>query len=146
MLPPHKIQELHRIFDKNGDGLVSVDELLWILEKIDVHVIRDELELFVGKQALNSIDFLFFYETLMIKGCELELRDDDDEVLKRAFKVFDLDGDGLISCEELQIALSRLGLYCGQDCKDMIGMYDTNLDGYVDFEEFKDMMLNDLSI
>ncbi|KAL3840053.1 hypothetical protein ACJIZ3_024644 [Penstemon smallii] len=92
MLPPHKIQELHRIFsklDKNGDGL-------------------------------------------------------------RAFKVFDLDGDGFISCEELQIALSRLGLWdehcSGQDCKDMIGMFDTNSDGFVDFEEFKDMVLNDLSI
>ena len=58
--------------------------------------------------------------------------------------MFDLNGDGFISCEELQNVLSRLGLWdekSGKDCTRMICMYDTNLDGVLDFEEFKNMML-----
>ncbi|KAG8389777.1 hypothetical protein BUALT_Bualt01G0013800 [Buddleja alternifolia] len=153
-MSPLNVNSLHRIFnklDRNGDGLLSIDELLWLLDRIGVLVNRDELELLVGKKSLDLIDFLFFYETL-IKGnifeqeiCKLEREDEILEGdLRKAFRVFDLDDDGFISCEELQIALTRLGLWeehSGQDCKHMIGVYDTNSDGMLDFEEFKDMML-----
>ncbi|KAL0369287.1 UNVERIFIED_CONTAM: putative calcium-binding protein CML44 [Sesamum calycinum] len=77
--------------------------------------------------------------------CEIEQEDDIlERDLQKAFRVFDLDGDGFITSEELQIALSRLGLWdehSGQDCRRMIDVYDTNSDGLLDFEEFKDMML-----
>ncbi|XP_073135935.1 probable calcium-binding protein CML44 [Henckelia pumila] len=157
-MSPLNMAYLHRIFnelDKNGDGLVSLDELMWLLEKISVPAKRNELELPVGDKCLDYIDFLFFYQTL-IKGntvvqeeyCSIEHEDDDDDVsemdLRKAFRVFDLNGDGFISCDELRLVLSRLGLWderCGQDCKRMIDVYDTNSDGFLDFEEFKDMML-----
>lgn len=155
---PLNTLHLHQIFnklDKNGDGLVTIDELMWLLEKIGLYTNRIELELLVGDKALGPLDFLFFYQTLMIKGNnsivqekhELERKDEIlERDLRKAFRVFDLNDDGFISCEELQIALSRLGLWdesCGQDCKHMIGVYDTNSDGLLDFEEFKDMMFLD---
>ena len=64
--------------------------------------------------------------------------------LAKAFIVYDSNGDGFISCDELQSVLSRLGLWnehCGQDCRSMINVYDKNSDGVLDFEEFKNMML-----
>ncbi|KAG8378209.1 hypothetical protein BUALT_Bualt08G0114000 [Buddleja alternifolia] len=154
-MSPLNTIHLHRIFDyldKNGNGFVSVDDLMLLLERIGINVKRVELEQLVGKTTLDSIDFLFFYQSLMIKGNN---NDDivykvegEDEILERdlreAFRVFDLNEDGFISCEELQIALSKLGLWderCGQDCKHMIGVYDSNSDGLLDFDEFKDMML-----
>ncbi|PIN16480.1 Calmodulin and related proteins (EF-Hand superfamily) [Handroanthus impetiginosus] len=140
--------QIFKNLDKNGDGLVSIDELMWLLERIGVQCRRDELELLVGDKALDTTDFLFFYETLVIKGnnfyqekCKVEGEDQILESdLRKAFRVFDLNDDGFISSEELQIALSRLGLWDEQDCEHMIGVYDTNKDGLLDFEEFKDMM------
>ncbi|GFQ01662.1 probable calcium-binding protein cml44 [Phtheirospermum japonicum] len=151
MFPLNTLQ-LHHIFnklDKNGDGLVTIDELMWLVERIGVRTNRDELELLLGKRALDPFDFVFFYETLNnMFGQEKHDVDKKDEILERdlreAFRVFDLNGDGFISCEELQIALSRLGLWdegCGQDCQMMIGVYDSNSDGLLDFDEFKDMMM-----
>ena len=77
--------------------------------------------------------------------------DDSDEVeeverdLVKAFKVFDLDDDGFITSQELECVLKRLGMWdderCGKDCASMICSYDTNFDGKLDFQEFKDMML-----
>ncbi|GFP80246.1 probable calcium-binding protein cml44 [Phtheirospermum japonicum] len=146
---------LSKIFnklDRDGDGLVSVDELLWLLDAFSVRTNRDELELLVGGKSLSYADFMFFYETL-IKGGDVfehdiwEIERDNETLendLRKAFRVFDLDEDGFISCEDLRMALSRLGLWdekYGQDCKGMIGVYDTNSDGLLDFEEFKNMML-----
>ncbi|EYU32486.1 hypothetical protein ABFS82_03G093900 [Erythranthe guttata] len=157
MSPLSKIQ-LHQIFnklDKNGDGLVCTDELMWLLERIGVRTNRVELERFVGEEALNAVDFLFFYEALTIGGggslvrekYDLETRDEVLEMdLRRAFRVFDLNGDGYISGDELRVALSGLGLWdedCGADCEAMIAAYDSNSDGFLDFHEFKDMMLFD---
>ncbi|KAL0438149.1 UNVERIFIED_CONTAM: putative calcium-binding protein CML44 [Sesamum latifolium] len=87
---------LHTIFDKldrDKDGHVSIDELMWLLESIGVGANRDELEL-LGRKTLDPVDFLFFYETLIIgKGksgnnCfvhdEMILEGDD---LRKAFRV-----------------------------------------------------------
>ncbi|KAH0693751.1 hypothetical protein KY285_020848 [Solanum tuberosum] len=145
---------IQRIFDKldeDGDGLVSLDEVKELLDKIGACTGLDELQSLVGKASLNFIDFLFFYEAMVKKNNEEKIKEDNNIIdnsleddLVEAFKVFDLNGDGFISCEELQKVLSRLGLWDekeGSDCKNMIHMYDTNLDGVLDFEEFKNMML-----
>ncbi|TMW87489.1 hypothetical protein EJD97_019896 [Solanum chilense] len=146
---------IQRIFDKldeDGDGLVSLDELKELLDKIGACTGLDELQSLVGKTSLNFIDFLFFYEAMVKKNNEEKIKEENmnindislEDDLVEAFKVFDLNGDGFISCEELQKVLSRLGLWDekeGSDCKNMIHMYDTNLDGVLDFEEFKNMML-----
>ncbi|KAI3460547.1 hypothetical protein Pfo_017210 [Paulownia fortunei] len=153
-MSPFNTVHSHRIFnklDRDGDGLVRVDELLWLLDGFGLHAKRDELELLVGGKSLNYVDFLFFYETL-IRGnifeqeiCKFEREDETlERDLRKAFRVFDLDDDGFISCEDLQIALSRLGLWdqhYGQDCRHMIDAYDTDSDGLLDFEEFRNMML-----
>ncbi|KAI3460546.1 hypothetical protein Pfo_017209 [Paulownia fortunei] len=145
-MSPISTDDLHRIFknlDKNNNGLVSIHELHHLIDRIGIHTTLEELEKLVGRTSLDYIDFLFFYEA-MVKARMAEQADDDhsDDLLK-AFKVFDLNGDGSISCEELQAVLSRMGLWdkhSGQDCKVMIDVYDKNSDGVLDFEEFKNMM------
>ncbi|MED6179587.1 hypothetical protein PIB30_002412 [Stylosanthes scabra] len=147
--------DLQRIFeklDKNGDGLVSLDELNWLLEKTTggSSISLQELEeLLVGKKSLNFDEFVFFYDSISNR----KINDDEEEVveeevesdLEKAFKVFDLNGDGFISSQELECVLKRLGLLEEQsgnkDCRAMIFSYDTNLDGQLDFEEFKNMMM-----
>ncbi|XP_059630621.1 probable calcium-binding protein CML44 [Cornus florida] len=153
-MSPLNSDDLHRIFeklDRNGDGLVSLEELNWLLEKIGIHVHTnlDDLQALVGKTSLDLHDFLSFYE-IVIKENIGESTSENHENgglegdLAKAFGVFDLNGDGFISCDELQSVLSRLGLWdehSGHDCRTMIHVYDTNSDGLLDFEEFKSMML-----
>ncbi|KAI4339586.1 hypothetical protein MLD38_024510 [Melastoma candidum] len=61
------------------------------------------------------------------------------EEMREAFGVFDADGDGYIGAVELQRVLCALGYKEGKDlrdCERMIGAYDDNCDGRIDFEEF----------
>ncbi|KAL3513733.1 hypothetical protein ACH5RR_026450 [Cinchona calisaya] len=143
--------DLHKIFtklDKNRDGLISIDQLKWLLERIGFHISLVELQLLVGPstKCLDSIDFFIFYDTVVKKNIGKTNQENSfDGDLAEVFKVFDLNGDGFISCEELQNVLSRFGLWdeCeGRDCKSMINMFDKNSDGLLDFEEFRAMMVS----
>ncbi|KAL6215051.1 hypothetical protein ACLB2K_014482 [Fragaria x ananassa] len=147
--------DLERIFeklDKNRDGQVSLEELNWLLERIGVELSLHELESLVGKPGLDFNEFLFFYKSISAAdsndgddGSGSGSSDHEDESdLVKAFNVFDVNGDGYISCEELDSVLRRLGVMeenSSRDCRSMIHEYDTNLDGMLDFQEFKHMML-----
>ncbi|KAG6507437.1 probable calcium-binding protein CML36 [Zingiber officinale] len=65
-----------------------------------------------------------------------------EEELREAFAVFDSDGDGKISAEELRRVLETLGDEgCSlDDCRRMIHGIDTDGDGFVCFNDFARMM------
>ncbi|KAF3336812.1 putative calcium-binding protein CML18 [Carex littledalei] len=66
---------------------------------------------------------------------------DGEEELKEAFKVFDANGDGKISAEELLEVFAAMGDACTiDDCKRMIGGVDSDGDGLVCFGDFAKMM------
>ncbi|KAL2317848.1 hypothetical protein Fmac_031724 [Flemingia macrophylla] len=143
--------DLKRIFkkaDMNGDGFLSLEEMNLLLDKTGFNFSLEELESLVEKKSLDFNEFLVFYESMLKqKNEEGEGYNGVEEVerdLVKAFKVFDLDGDGFITSQELECVLKRLGMWderCGKDCSTMICSYDTNFDGKLDFQEFKDMML-----
>lgn len=61
--------------------------------------------------------------------------------LKQAFIMFDKNGDNKISPDELQQAMKYLGLNPSEkEVKQMIEVVDTNCNGYVDYDEFYQMM------
>ena len=66
----------------------------------------------------------------------------DEGELRDTFAVFDADGDGRISAEELLAVLASLGDdRCSvEDCRRMIGGVDVDGDGFVCFNEFARMM------
>ncbi|KAF2303178.1 hypothetical protein GH714_014379 [Hevea brasiliensis] len=82
------------------------------------------------------IDFQEFVE-MNTQGMDT---DDVLENLKDAFSVYDIDGNGSISAEELHKVMGSLGEPCSiAECKKMSGV-DSDGDGMIDFEEFKVMM------
>uniref|UniRef100_A0A0D9VA82 EF-hand domain-containing protein n=1 Tax=Leersia perrieri TaxID=77586 RepID=A0A0D9VA82_9ORYZ len=72
--------------------------------------------------------------------------EEEEEELREAFKVFDADGDGRITAEELRgVMLAILGgdgVGCSlDDCRRMIGGVDADGDGFVGFQDFSRMMM-----
>ncbi|KAK8509398.1 hypothetical protein V6N13_062447 [Hibiscus sabdariffa] len=79
-------------------------------------------------------------EVLLMEGEDESKR---NELLRKAFKIFDEDGNGFIDSLELKRVLQCLGLGNGWDMaqiEKMLKVVDLNLDGKVDFTEFELMM------
>ncbi|CAF0804718.1 unnamed protein product [Brachionus calyciflorus] len=65
-------------------------------------------------------------------------KDEQDEELQAAFKIFDLDGTGRISKSELKSALVNLGENINdKNLNLIIETIDLDGDGFISFEEFK---------
>ncbi len=86
----------------------------------------------------GTIDFPEFLSLFARK-----MRDTDtEEELTEAFKVFDRDGNGLISVEELKHVMTNLGeKLTDEEINEMIKEADVNNDGKINYEEFVRMMM-----
>ncbi|KAF8703553.1 hypothetical protein HU200_032367 [Digitaria exilis] len=152
-------QELARVFelfDKDGDGRITREELEDSLGKLGMSVAGDELASMIaridanGDGCVDVEEFGELYRSIMSgdagageKEATGEEEEDDDDDMREAFRVFDANGDGYITVDELGAVLSSLGLKQGRtadECRRMIGRVDRDGDGRVDFHEFRQMM------
>jgi len=148
-------EELKRVFstfDKNGDGLISKQEMKESFDKLRLCVSEKELVSTIrtvdvnGDGYVDFDEFVSLYESICGKrgGEEDDAKaEHEDADLAEAFGVFDENGDGLITVEELQAVLKSLGLEEGRaigDCKKMIQKVDKDGDGMVNYLEFNEMM------
>jgi calcium-binding protein CML len=111
-------------------------------EKKKPAVTREELEAALRKVVSSESELaeMLAEAGVVVEGEVAAAADEAD--LKEAFAVFDADGDGRISAEELRAALASLGDDpCSvEDCRRMIRGVDTDGDGFVCFQEFTRMM------
>ncbi|KAJ4771992.1 EF hand calcium-binding protein family [Rhynchospora pubera] len=149
-----RLRRVFDLFDKNGDEYITIAELADALARLGLTTNPSELELTVsgfiqpGAIGLDFNDFQNLHRTLgdalfgpdPINPSENNTEEAD---MQEAFNVFDEDGDGFISAQELKTVLEKLGLGEGQSMDRvqlMICSVDKDSDGRVDFGEFKNMM------
>eukprot|EP00930_Biecheleria_cincta_P018147 TRINITY_DN1422_c0_g2_i1.p1 TRINITY_DN1422_c0_g2~~TRINITY_DN1422_c0_g2_i1.p1 ORF type:complete len:474 (+),score=104.49 TRINITY_DN1422_c0_g2_i1:286-1707(+) len=138
-----KIQDLKNTFsalDKNKDGTLTIKEITDGMSKHSLEMPADMADALqrVDTDGSGVIDYTEFIAATLEQSRYMR-----DEVMWSAFRVFDKDGDGKISKEELGqvVAESRDDLERVQaDVLAMIQEADTNKDGFISFEEFKAMM------
>ncbi|WVZ26523.1 hypothetical protein V8G54_005067 [Vigna mungo] len=136
-----ELEQVFKKFDVNGDGKISASELGTMMRSLGQAATEQEVDNMIrevdgdGDGCISLQEFI----ELNTKGV------DSDEVmenLKDAFSVFDMDGNGFITAEELNTVMQSLGEECSlAECRRMIGGVDRDGDGTIDFEEFRTMMM-----
>nr|AEO20055.1 calmodulin [Phaseolus vulgaris] len=137
-----ELKRVFEMFDRNGDGRISVEELRDSLVNMGIEIPEKELADMIqridvnGDGCVDMEEFGELYESIM------EERDEEEDMLE-AFNVFDQNRDGFISVDELRTVLASLGLHQGrslEECRKMIVKVDIDGDGMVNYKEFRQMM------
>ncbi|XP_028770663.1 calmodulin-like isoform X1 [Neltuma alba] len=135
--------EAFRLFDKDGDGCITMEELGSAIRSLDQHPTQEELQFMISQvdaDGNGTIEFGEFLNLMATKTKEAEA--EAEEEFQEAFKAFDKDQDGYISPSELRHVMITVGeRVTEEELEQMIRVADLDGDGLVDYQEFVRMML-----
>ncbi|EJW82212.1 calmodulin [Wuchereria bancrofti] len=113
-----EFREAFMMFDKDGNGTISTKELGIAMRSLGQNPTEQEI-----MEMINEVDI------------------DDSEMIREAFRVFDKDGNGVITAQEFRYFMVHMGMQFSEDEVDeMIREVDVDGDGDIDYEEFVRMM------
>ncbi|KAL4470266.1 hypothetical protein ABPG74_011877 [Tetrahymena malaccensis] len=135
--------ELLKVFqslDTNNDGKLQRDELIQGYKKIFNHPNPqeevDKILTVVDKNQSGEIDYSEWVAATINRENLLS-----KQRLELAFKMFDQDGSGTVTKDELKQMFQGMGNVDDKVWKQLLNEVDDNGDGQISYKEFKEMML-----
>lgn len=135
-----RLRRAFSIFDKDDSGKISHSEMMGVLRLLGTNPTNGELEDIIRGIDLNQDGFIDFDEFARVWWVreQQNIEADFEIELELAFKVFDTDGSGVITREELREKLTTLGEKLSEEeVEELLAEADTDRSGTISFEEFK---------
>jgi calmodulin len=137
-----EFKEAFEIFDKNKDGFITIKELGEIMKNLGQSPTDAELTDMINEVDVDGNGNIDFKEFICLMARKMRDTDTEEELIE-AFKVFDRDGNGLISGTELKHVMVSLGeKITDEEVDEMVKEADIDGDGYINYEEFVRMIIN----
>merc|ERR1712176_1310215 len=125
----------------DGDGTITIKELKEVMRSLGQKPTTAELKAVISSVDDNGDNEIDFEEFLILMSSKKSNYSDPDKELRDAFAVFDADGSGTISRNELKKLMKSLGQSLSNEELDaMMDEVDSDRSGEIDFAEFKAMM------
>ncbi|XP_021367627.1 calmodulin-beta-like [Mizuhopecten yessoensis] len=138
-------RECFDIFDEDKSGNIDSRELGNVLRALGFNPTEQNVKEYLTKidtDKSNTIEYEEFRNFII----NLEQKKPEPDQLRSdllaAFKLFDLDGNGFLSSDELKNIVKTMGESLTEDdCKNLVQEADSDNDGHVDYAEFVERML-----
>ncbi|KAJ6551371.1 calmodulin-like protein 12-like protein [Mycena capillaripes] len=131
-----EFKEAFSLFDTDGDGTITAMELGTIMRSLGQNPTEAELRDMINEIDSDANCVIDFPEFLTMMARKMRDTDSEEEI-KKAFKVFDKDGNGYISAAELRQVMRNLGeKLSDNEVDEMIREADVDGDGQINYEEF----------
>lgn len=142
-LSPEQIaefEEAFKLFDKDGDGKITTKELGTIMRSLGQNPTEAHLREMIAEVDQDGSGTIDFDEFLALMASKMKDIDTEQEV-REAFAVFDKNNDGKISADELRAVMLKLGeRLTDEEIDEMIREADADGDGYIDYQEFSNLL------
>jgi calmodulin len=141
-----EFREAFYAFDKDRSGYIDKDELknlcAWVgQDATDADI--DSMMVLADGDNSGKIDFWEFCTLMAHKMGDTN----PDKTLRHAFRVFDNDGSGTISADELKDVMREMGEQIDEsDMDSLMRCMDVNGDGQIDYEEFSDIVTKEMQM
>ncbi|CAK8691369.1 neo-calmodulin-like [Clavelina lepadiformis] len=133
--PETEIDALFRLFDQKQIGVVGIEELRAIFHSTKHYATNSELNAIIKEINKNGNDVITVQD--FQEYAQMELERCPDDVIRNAFEVFDSDGDGYISKEDLRNLISNLlSPPTDEELNHLLDEADRKAEGRIDFEDF----------
>lgn len=131
-----EFKEAFALFDRDGSGLIPTRVLGTIMRSLGICPTETEIADIIKEadpQKTGFINFENFYKVVSIKSRNTDCV---DEIIE-AFRVFDREGNGIITADELKHIMTSLGEKMTEDEADeMVREADIYGNGEIKYEEF----------
>ncbi|XP_072756420.1 uncharacterized protein [Anoplolepis gracilipes] len=138
-----EFREAFRLFDKDGDGTITKEELGRVMRSLGQFARAEELRTMLQEIDIDgdgNVSFEEFVEIVSNIGANTAApsdQDQEEQELRDAFRVFDKHNRGYITASDLRAVLQCLGEDLSEEeIEDMIKEVDVDGDGRIDFYEF----------
>jgi len=124
------------MFDKKKDGVITLKELSNVLRSLNLDPTEEEIKEMIDEVDLDGNGEIDFEEFVTLMNRRSKETDIEEEVLN-AFKVFDKDGNGLVSITELRHIMTELeNGFTEEEIDDLLLESDDDGDGFISYAEF----------
>lgn len=127
------------LYDRNSDGVLTMDEIEASLRGMGFHNVSRE-QILAATGGASVIGYEGFV-AICKRQQAVSAAAQPEDPMRTMFNLFDLDGDGRITVAELKATLVRIGeILPPGEAERMHKACDLNGDGVLDFGEFVTMM------
>ncbi|GAB4860952.1 hypothetical protein Ancab_036112 [Ancistrocladus abbreviatus] len=143
----NQLEEIFTRFDMDSDGSLTLLELAALLRSLGLRPSGDQLHIMLAIMDSNGNGLIEFDE--LVKAILPNLNEEilvNQGHLLEIFRIFDRDGNGVITAAELAGAMAKMGQpLTYRELTEMINEADTNGDGVISFNEFASIMAKSAS-
>lgn len=135
-----EMKEVFKIFDKDNDGFITNEEVGGLLRSLGRNPTEEEIQKLIKETDKNGNGKIEIDEFIAFMEGTYVVSQDRVEDVVAAFKIFDLDNNGWISCEEFKKILMKFGgEFTDEEVEHIFRESDLNNDGKLAYAEFVDL-------
>ncbi|KAH3859222.1 calmodulin-like [Dreissena polymorpha] len=131
-----------RTYDRTKEGRMQICDVPAAMIALGHNPTERELQKLIHDIPRDGRDYFEFPEFLTLMARHIQAME-PEETLRTAFRVFDKDGNGYLSAQELKMTMTLLGAQMSQSEIDyMISVTDVDGDGLINYDEFIRIMMS----
>lgn len=137
-----ELKQAFALFDMDGSGEVSTDELGTVLETLGQKVTQEELVQIIAEVDQDGGGSVDFDEFVDLMSSRMSENNEEYDIID-VFKVFDQDGSGYITAAELRHVMMNLDEeLTDKEIDNLICEADVDGDGQIGYDEFKRLIIH----